>query len=51
MLSLLLMPLLFAPFFMRDVASSPALADLLIISALMSALLMPDFSPASISSL
>jgi len=43
MLSLLLMPLLFAPFFLRDVASSPALRDLLVVSAALSALLIAGF--------
>jgi glycosyltransferase 2 family protein len=43
MLSLLLMPLLFAPFFVRDVAATPALRDLLIISAALSAILIVGF--------
>jgi glycosyltransferase 2 family protein len=43
MLSLLLMPLLFAPFFTRDVAATPPLRDLLIISAALSAVLIAGF--------
>jgi len=43
MLSLLLMPLLFAPFFARDVAGTPALRSLLIISAALSAILIAGF--------
>jgi uncharacterized protein (TIRG00374 family) len=43
MLSLLLMPLLFAPFFARDIAATPALRDLLTISAVLSAVLIAGF--------
>ncbi len=43
MLSLLLMPLMFAPFFARDVAATPALRDLLIVSAVGSAILIAGF--------
>ena len=43
MLSLLLLPLLFAPFFTRDIASTPALRDLLILSAALSAVLIAGF--------
>jgi glycosyltransferase 2 family protein len=43
MLSLLLMPLIFAPFFARDVAATPALRDLLIVSGALSAILVAGF--------
>jgi glycosyltransferase 2 family protein len=43
MLSLLLMPLLFAPFFSSTVAQLPALRDLLIISAVTSVILIAGF--------
>jgi glycosyltransferase 2 family protein len=43
MLSLLLMPLIFAPFFAREVAATPALRGLLIISAAISAILIAGF--------
>jgi uncharacterized protein (TIRG00374 family) len=43
MLSLLLMPLIFAPFFARDVAATPALRDLLIVSGALSATLVAGF--------
>jgi glycosyltransferase 2 family protein len=43
MLSLLLMPLMFAPFFARDIAAAPALRDLLVISAALSAILIAGF--------
>lgn len=43
MLSLLLMPLLFAPFFTRAIAAAPALRDLLIISAALSAVFIAGF--------
>lgn len=43
MLSLLLMPLMFAPFFARDVAATPALRNLLIISAALSAIFIAGF--------
>jgi glycosyltransferase 2 family protein len=43
MLSLLLMPLVFAPFFAHDVAATPALRDLLIISGALSAILIAGF--------
>jgi glycosyltransferase 2 family protein len=43
MLSLVLMPLMFAPFFAREVAATPALRDLLVISAALSAILVAGF--------
>lgn len=43
MLSLLLMPLLFAPFFARDIAATPALRDLLVISAVLSIIFIAGF--------
>jgi uncharacterized protein (TIRG00374 family) len=43
MLSLLLMPLLFAPFFPHAVSATPVLRDLLIISAVLSAILIAGF--------
>ncbi len=43
MLSLLLMPLFFAPFFARAIAQTPALRDLLIISAVLSVILIAGF--------
>ena len=43
MLSLLLMPLMFAPFFAREVAATPALRDLLIVSGTLSVILIAGF--------
>ncbi len=43
MLSLLLMPLIFAPFFVGEIAAHPALGDLLIFSAVLSAILIAGF--------
>lgn len=43
MLSLLLMPLIFAPFFATSIAATPALRDLLIISAALSVILIAGF--------
>jgi glycosyltransferase 2 family protein len=43
MLSLLLMPLMFAPFFARDIAALPALRDLLIVSAVLSIIFIAAF--------
>ncbi len=43
MLSLLLMPLMFAPFFARTIAATPALRNLLIISAALSIILIAGF--------
>ena len=43
MLSLLLLPLLFAPFFAREIAVAPALRDLLIVSGVLSAIFIAGF--------
>jgi glycosyltransferase 2 family protein len=43
MLSLLLLPLLFAPFFARDISAIPALRDLLIVSGVLSAIFIAGF--------